>query len=457
MADYCRDAGDGRASALRLRMVQEGLNFPVNDDHNTKLVLLFSGSEDWMTDLTPDVVIVGGGVAGGAMATVLARNGLEVFLLERETTYPDRVRGEWIAPWGVAEFMRLGLVDVLGDNGAIRVERNVPYDENWTPDAAEQRAFDFTKLPPDLPTPICIGHPTMCNAFAASARAAGAQVVSGVKNVEVTAGARPAVSFSSNGKPVQLRPRLVIGADGRNSVLRKQLGFVVQADEPHNLLGGMLVANVPDWPRQVQAIGTEDRLHYFVFPQGKDLVRVYACYDFADRHQFAVPDREARLLQAFRLKCLPYAEAILGGTPVSPFHSYSNEDHWIDDPTLPGVVLIGDAAGHNDPITGQGLAIAARDVRIVSDILQSEKDWAHLDFKPYVDERRERMRRLRITAGLATKTRVEFGENARQRRARVSDRMLQRQLSPLPAAVIGPERLPAEAYTSETIEKLIAP
>jgi hypothetical protein len=67
------------------------------------------------------------------------------------------------------------------------------------------------------------------------------------------------------------------------------------------------------------------------------------------------------------------------------------------------------------------------------------------------------MRRLRITAGLSTKIRVEFGEDAKKRRARVSDRMLQRQLSPLPAAVIGPERLPPEAYTPETIEKLIAP
>jgi 2-polyprenyl-6-methoxyphenol hydroxylase-like FAD-dependent oxidoreductase len=409
-----------------------------------------------MTRSCPDVVIIGGGIAGGTMATVLARHGLQVTVLERETIYPDRVRGEWIAPWGVAEFKRLGLIELLQANGAIHVERNVPYDENWAPDAAEQRAFDFAKLPPGLPIPICIGHPTMCNAFAGSAELAGARVLTGIKHIQVTAGSRPTVAFSSDGEPMLLMPRLVIGADGRNSVVRKQLGFHVQTDRPHNLLGGMLVANVPDWPRQIQAIGTEDRLHYFVFPQGKDMVRIYACYDFADRQKFAGPNRETRLLQAFRLKCLPYAEAILCGTPVGPFHSYSNEDHWLDDPTLPGLVLIGDAAGHNDPITGQGLAIAARDVRIVSDILCSEKDWDRIDFEPYVDERRERMRRLRITAGLATKIRVEFGEDARQRRARVSDRMLERQLSPLPAAVIGPDRLPAEAYTIETIEKLVA-
>jgi 2-polyprenyl-6-methoxyphenol hydroxylase-like FAD-dependent oxidoreductase len=410
-----------------------------------------------MTSLAPDVVIIGGGIAGGTMATVLAKGGLQVFVLERETTYPDRVRGEWIAPWGVVEFKRLGLLDLLHDNGAIPVKRNVPYDENWAPDVAEERAFDFSALPPTLTLPLCIGHPTMCRAFSGTARAAGAQVLTDISDVKVSAGPRPAVSCSSKGERLEFRPRLIVGADGRNSVLKKQLGFSVQADDPHNLLGGMLVANVPEWPRDVQAIGTEDRFHYFVFPQAKDSVRLYACFDFEDRKRFAGPEREARLLQAFRLMCLPYAEAILKGTPVSPFCAYSNEDHWIDDPTVPGVVLIGDAAGHNDPIMGQGLSIAARDVRIISDILLSTNDWDRIDFAPYVDERRERMRRLRIAAGLATRIRVEFGEAARQRRARVSKRMLERQLSPLPAAIIGPERLPAEAYTPETIDRLIAP
>lgn len=409
-----------------------------------------------MANLEPDVVIVGGGIAGGVLATVLARNGLDVVVLERETTYPDRVRGEYMPPWGVLEFKRLGLLDVLYENGGLHIERNIPYDENWSPEVAEDRALDISKLLPDVPGSLCIGHPTMCSAFSMSARAAGAKVLNDIKNVEVTAGNRPTVSFVSDGSPIQLKPRLVIGADGRNSTVRKQLGFLVRADEPHSLIGGMLVANVPDFPRNIQTIGTEGRFHYLIFPQGKDLVRLYAAYDFSDRANFAGPDREARLLQAFRLKCLPYAEAVLAGTPIGPFNSFSNEDHWVDDPTAPGVVLVGDAAGHNDPITGQGLSIAARDVRIVNDILISNKDWHRTDFLPYVEERRERMRRLRIAARLATKLRVEFGEEARARRARVAERMRDRQLSPMPASLVGPERLPSEAFLPETIATLIA-
>ena len=45
-----------------------------------------------------DVVIVGGGIAGSALALVLARQGLEVTVLEQQTEYHDRVRGEVLAP-----------------------------------------------------------------------------------------------------------------------------------------------------------------------------------------------------------------------------------------------------------------------------------------------------------------------------------------------------------------------
>jgi 2-polyprenyl-6-methoxyphenol hydroxylase-like FAD-dependent oxidoreductase len=410
-----------------------------------------------MTSASPDLVIVGGGIGGGAVATVLARDGIEIVVLECETVFPDRVRGEWIAPWGVAEAKRLDLLDLLREHGGLYISRNVLYDEIWSPDIAERHAMDMTVMHPDIPGPLCIGHPLMCNVFHGAAVAGGVQFIRGVEHIEVVPGARPSVSFVRDGVTTTLSPRLVIGADGRNSQVRKRLGFRVEADPQHSIICGMLVANVPDWPRDVQAIGTEDRLHFLVFPQGKDLVRLYACYDFADRARFSGPDKQAQLLRAYRLNCLPLGEAIAAGTPIGPLNGYSNEDHWVDDPTAPGVVLIGDAAGHNDPITGQGVSITLRDVRLVRDILLSGGSvWSQGDLVPYVAERRERMRRLRIAARLARQLRVEFGPDATARRARVTFRAAERRLSPYPAVLMGPERLPPEAFLPETIEKLMA-
>ena len=51
----------------------------------------------------PEIAVVGGGIGGAALATVLARRGLTVVVLERDIRPVDRVRGEFMAPWGVAE------------------------------------------------------------------------------------------------------------------------------------------------------------------------------------------------------------------------------------------------------------------------------------------------------------------------------------------------------------------
>ena len=56
--------------------------------------------------MSKDVVVVGGGLAGSSLATVLARAGIGVLVLEKETRFKDRVRGENMLPWGVATARR---------------------------------------------------------------------------------------------------------------------------------------------------------------------------------------------------------------------------------------------------------------------------------------------------------------------------------------------------------------
>lgn len=141
-------------------------------------------------------------------------------------------------------------------------------------------------------------------------------------------------------------------------------------------------------------------------------MRLYLCYDFADRGAYQGADRREKVLATFgAMSCLPYAKALARARPAGPFNAFSNEDHWSEDPRAPGIVLVGDAAGYNDPISGQGLSIAFRDIRLVSEaILAGGRDGG--SFTDYVRERSERMRRLRIAAGLVATLRAEFGEAA---------------------------------------------
>jgi 2-polyprenyl-6-methoxyphenol hydroxylase-like FAD-dependent oxidoreductase len=404
-----------------------------------------------------EIVIVGGGIAGNALATVLARVGHSVVVLERELEYTDQVRGEFIALWGLAEAAALDLMEVLRQAGGFHTPRAVAYDENAPLERAEAAARDLSNLLPGVPGPMCCGHPAMCTALGKAAEAAGATVLKGVNEVQVSAGAPPAISFKWMDRAIAWRPRLIVGADGRNSVVRRQLGIALHRDAAHNFIGGMLVDGVSDWPTDTFSIGTEGDLQYFVFPQGGGRLRLYAAWSLEQRQRFAGPERKKKVLAAFgKLQCLRHAELIAAAKPIGPFNTFFNEDQWTDDPTLPGVVLIGDAAGFNDPVAGQGLSIAFRDVRMLRDAL-SDGDFSHVAFGRYAIERAERMRRLRVAAHLIATLRVEFGEEPRQRRALALRRAFgEGWPSPLPAALIGPEKLPPGSFEQATIRRLLS-
>ena len=72
-----------------------------------------------------DVVIVCGGIAGSALALVLARRDTSVIALERQREYAARVRGEYMHPWGVAEAQQLGIVDILLGAGGVFATRSI--------------------------------------------------------------------------------------------------------------------------------------------------------------------------------------------------------------------------------------------------------------------------------------------------------------------------------------------
>ena len=171
------------------------------------------------------------------------------------------------------------------------------------------------------------------------------------------------------------------------------------------------------------------------------------------------PDAAERFLDAYRLRGLPESAALANARPAGPCHAYGNEDTWTDAPLADGVVLIGDAAGHNDPIIGQGLSITLRDVRLVRDILLAGTDWSPHAFLSYVDERRERMRRLRFVATLGAILQNEFGPAAEARRERARD--LQMADPSLGfwflAAFVGPDALPADAFDDSVRARLLAP
>src|SRR5229473_691892 len=62
-----------------------------------------------------DIVTVGGGLGGSALAMAMAQHGARVLVLEQENQFRDRVRWEGILPWRVDEVLRLGIYELMRD------------------------------------------------------------------------------------------------------------------------------------------------------------------------------------------------------------------------------------------------------------------------------------------------------------------------------------------------------
>jgi 2-polyprenyl-6-methoxyphenol hydroxylase-like FAD-dependent oxidoreductase len=398
---------------------------------------------------TCDLIVIGAGIGGSALAAVMAKAGKSVLLLEQSMKYEDRVRGEWIAPWGVTETRRVGLYDLLVKAGGHHLTRHVTYDETRDPATSEARTLPLGIFAPDVPGPLCIGHPHHCQTLFDEAGRSGAEVLRGVRVTRITPGASPSVAYEHNGTTHEARAKLLVGADGRMSAAREAAGIRLHQDKPHHWFAGLLIDGASGWADDLQAIGTEGDFGFLAFPQGNGRVRVYGGYALDQRKRFSGDEGPRKFLEAFRMKSSPANDYLANATPAGPLFSYFNNDSWTDEPFAEGVVLVGDAAGWNDPIIGLGLSITYRDVRIVSEILKSTGDWSPASFAPYAEERRERMRRLRFAAMLQAGLDMEFGDEARERRRRFHEAAVADPSLGIHGFVAmgGPEMAPPETFT----------
>jgi 2-polyprenyl-6-methoxyphenol hydroxylase-like FAD-dependent oxidoreductase len=221
-------------------------------------------------------------------------------------------------------------------------------------------------------------------------------------------------------------------------------------------MAGMLVDNLQGWPKEHISIGTEGDRVFFIVPQAAGRARLYLLWSCDQPRRFAGPAGARAFLDSFRLTCIPDSEGLVESRPAGPCATYPMRDTWTDRPVADGLALIGDAAGYSDPHIGQGLSVALRDVRILSGLLTASEDWSPRALQPYVEERAERLRRLRFCNAMATTLRGEFGDAPRERRRRARALM---QAEPelglwRRATMAGPESVPASAFDKAVYEQL---
>jgi menaquinone-9 beta-reductase len=324
-----------------------------------------------------DVITVGGGLGGAALAKVLAEHGKRVLVIERELRFKDRIRGEWIAPWGVAESQRIGLYDMLMEKCA----REQPY-FNFI-GMGSTRDLRIT-TPQRLPA-LTLYHPAMQESVLDSSLIAGAEIWRGAAVRAVSPGKPPRVSVDRDGQVRDLTARMVVCADGRSSPGRGWGGFVTVRGNQKLLGAGILFENlVLNEETSVGMINSFLGRVAYLFPQAAGRVRAYLMYENELPRLQGAEDTTRFIEECVKTGLSP--ETYAGARSIGPLASFDMTESWVEHPYGGGFALLGDAAGSSDPTWGQGLSLTMRDVSVLSENLLGTDDWERVGHE-YADAR----------------------------------------------------------------------
>ncbi|HYB13827.1 MAG TPA: FAD-dependent oxidoreductase [Myxococcota bacterium] len=312
------------------------------------------------------VLIVGAGPAGASLAYLLADRGVEVTLLERQRDFAREFRGEILQPSGVDALQQMGLARPLQ---AVPQIRPSPLRVYQNQKLVLEMALDpalFAGQPP-----VAMSQPALLEMLVAEAskRPAfhfhrGTVVRDLLWEKERIVGVRAETEQGER----RFHADLVIGADGRASVVRRHGGFVAEEQAPpmdvvwcklpcpasfrgaRAYLGrGHLLIAYQTWDDRLQ-------IAWAILKGTFGALKRHGIEAWVEQMAHHVTPDLAEALRAHR------------GAMVHPFLLDVVSDR-VQRWSAPGVLLIGDAAHTMSPVGGQGLNVALRDALVAANHL----------------------------------------------------------------------------------------
>ena len=293
-----------------------------------------------------DVAIVGAGPVGSLCALAHARNGYSVVVLEANPNTSKRLAGEWLHPPAVRILRALG-IEPDTSAGCIPGKGFVVFPE----DGGEPIVLPY----PDGRHGVVWEHEQLVSRLR--------RAVEGEPGVDVMMNARVRsiednrVSYSRNGEAGSVAAGLIVGADGRASVVRRSLGLSTRPQTYSQMLGVLLNDVTLPFEEHGHVICAE-RGPILIYRLGEHSARLivdvppgYSTRDMIDTLAGSYAGSLPGTLGPAFLESLREGRFLAATNALRPRHTYGT----------PGRVLIGDAAGHYHPLTAAGMTLGFGD------------------------------------------------------------------------------------------------
>jgi flavin-dependent dehydrogenase len=304
-----------------------------------------------------EVLVVGGGPAGASTAVALAREGVDVVLVDRACFPRPKPCAEYLSPEASRILESMGALAAVEATGAAQLAGVLVRAPSGATIHGEFLAGHGYS--PFRPRGLSVRREVLDKVLIDRARAAGVQVREGMRVTGL--GAPPDsghnVELTADGTRSTMQARLVIGADGLHSIVARRLSLTGAARWPRRLA---LVSHY----ESVGGIGDLAEMHV----ERDGFVGIADVGHGLTTVALVVPARRARDISAGKDAFLdswirskphlaPRFQTARRVSPVrvtGPFASQARRAH------APGALLVGDAADFFDPFTGEGIFAALR-------------------------------------------------------------------------------------------------
>lgn len=331
---------------------------------------------------TADVVIVGAGILGSALAKALGDSGRSVILLEKSLKEPDRIVGELLQPGGVQALEELGLRHCVEDIDAIRVKGmsvqfydeiiQIPYPAHAIKQPTTRT--DTTNNLPIKPEGRSFHHGRFVSKLRAAALShPNVTVVETEVTSIITSDNSPQVlgvsTLTHRTTPDYFFADLTIVCDGYASKFRKS--YTHHTPQSRSKFWGMELKDCPLPFPQHGFVSLSDRPPALLYQIATHDTRVLV--DIPEHAPTAHPSAGGvkNHLRNVVAPTLPpeIQPSFLSALEKGGLRSMPNSFLPPTTNRTPGLALLGDALNMRHPLTGGGMTVALNDVVLLKSLL----------------------------------------------------------------------------------------